>query len=158
MSINLNKYHKNLMKDFKEYLGIDESDIKGMNYAKTKDYLLKLFERVGNMIKSIKDEPYSIKNCLYFLSKVEVFPGYRQQADELEEHIKELIKLHPTVDMETILNRQLTNINAKKYTLAEKTDEKEKGKILSSFSIMSILSYSLLLVGVRLYFTIDSTF
>jgi hypothetical protein len=42
--------------------------------------LLRLFERVGNLIKGIVEEPYVIKNCLYMLEKVDAIPGYREQA------------------------------------------------------------------------------
>lgn len=64
----------------KRVLGIEESLVKD-NYPKLKDYLLKLFERVGNLVRSIKEEPYIIKSCLYLLEKVEAIPGYRQQAE-----------------------------------------------------------------------------
>jgi hypothetical protein len=64
----------------KRILGIEENLIKD-NYPKLKEYLLKLYERVGNMIKSIKDEPYIIKNCLYMLEKVDSIPSYKQQAE-----------------------------------------------------------------------------
>jgi hypothetical protein len=46
-----------------------------------KDYLLRLFERISNCIKNVKEEPYIIKNALYLLDKLEVIPAYRQQAE-----------------------------------------------------------------------------
>lgn len=78
-----------LTQDLKKILGVEETPGKD-NYPKLRDYLVRLFERVGNIVKSIKEEPYIIKNCLYLLEKVESIPGYKQQADELIEHMNEL--------------------------------------------------------------------
>jgi len=50
----------------KKFLGIDETFIEE-NYPRLKKQFLRLYIRFGNMIKSIKDEPYSIRNCLYLL-------------------------------------------------------------------------------------------
>lgn len=75
--------------DLKKTLGVEQAPGKD-NYPKLRDYLLKLFERVGNIIKSIKEEPYIIKNCLYLLEKVDSIPGYKQQADDLTQHLTEL--------------------------------------------------------------------
>ena len=38
----------------KRILGVEESQGKD-NYLKLRDYLIKLFERVGNIVKSIKE-------------------------------------------------------------------------------------------------------
>ena len=43
---------------------------------KLKDYLVKLYERVGNTLRGVKEEPYLIKNCLYILEKVDSIPSY----------------------------------------------------------------------------------
>lgn len=67
---------------------MDPEVFKEEKYLNLKKYLLTLYERVGNLIKSIKDEPYNIKNCLYLLEKVDSIPGYKQQAEDLEIHMK----------------------------------------------------------------------
>jgi len=74
------------MKDLKRTLGVEDPPGKD-NYPKLRDYLLRPFERVGNIIMSIKEEPYIIKNCLYLLEKVDSIPGYKQQADDLMRHL-----------------------------------------------------------------------
>jgi hypothetical protein len=50
-------------------LGVDEAFIEE-SYSRLKKQFLRLYIRFGNIVKSIKDEPYSIRNCLYLLEKV----------------------------------------------------------------------------------------
>jgi hypothetical protein len=78
------------MQDLSKILGVEESSEKKDNYPKLKDYLIILFERVGNTIRGVKEEPYLIKNCLYILEKVDSIPSYKEQADELAQHMNEL--------------------------------------------------------------------
>jgi hypothetical protein len=109
----------------KRILGVEDSAGKD-SYPKLRDYLIKLFERVGNVVKSIKEEPYIIKNCLYLLEKVESIPGYKQQAEELMQHMNELKEMYTAVDMRTILDRQVAILTNKRNDLPEKPEENKK--------------------------------
>jgi hypothetical protein len=84
-----------------------------------------MFERVGNIFKSIKEEPYIIKNCLYLLEKVDSIPGYKQQADELMAYMNELKELYTQVDMRTILDRQIAMLATKKNDLPDRPEDKK---------------------------------
>jgi hypothetical protein len=84
-----------------------------------------LFERVGNTIRGVKEEPYLIKNCLYILEKVDSIPSFKEQADELAQHMNELKELFPTVDMRTSLDRQIAILTAKKNDLPDRPEEKK---------------------------------
>ena len=109
----------------KRVLGVEEPVGKD-NYPKLKDYLVKLFERVGHIIRSIKEEPYIIKNCLYLLEKVDSIPSYKEQADELVAHMTELRdNFKEVVDMRTIFNRQIDIIANKKNDLPPKPEKIE---------------------------------
>lgn len=99
----------------KRFLGIDESFFED-NYQKTKKQFLKLFMRFLNIVKSIKDEPYSIKNCLYLLEKVDLIPAYKKQAEDLENYLKQLKDKYPTI-LITIIEVQLSILGQKKKTL-----------------------------------------
>ena len=43
-----------MIQDMKKHLNIEESLVKDY-YPKVREYLIKLFERTGNLIKTIKD-------------------------------------------------------------------------------------------------------
>ncbi len=60
------------------------------------------------------------------LEKVDSIPGYKGQAYELEDHLRQLKEVHKTVDMQLILDRQIAIINGKKPLLAEKPDDKPR--------------------------------
>lgn len=73
----------------KKWLGIDEQFVEE-NFQRLKKQFIKLYVRFGNIVKSIKDEPYNIKNCLYLLEKVDIIPAYKKQAEDLENHLRML--------------------------------------------------------------------
>ncbi len=62
----LQQVNNNFIQDIKKYLWIEEHKLKD-KYSKLKEYLLKLYQRAGNLIQTIKDQPFVIKNCLYLL-------------------------------------------------------------------------------------------
>ena len=112
----------------KRTLGVEDPPGKD-SYQKLKDYLLILFERVGHIIRSIKEEPYIIKNCLYLLEKIDSIPTYKQQADELISHMTDLKEeFTSAVDMRTILDRQIAIIASKKNDLPVKPQRQEDPK------------------------------
>lgn len=73
-------------------------------------------------MKSIKDEPYNIKNCLYLLEKVDIIPAYKKQAEELENYLKQLKEKYAQ-SLQTIIEMQLSIIGQKKKTLPVIEDE-----------------------------------
>lgn len=95
-----------------------------------KDFLLsKMFDRIIMYIKTVKDEPYLIKNSLYLLDKLEVIPACKQQADELEAYLEEL-KIFKQKDMESVIKRTLDMLSRKKSQLPDRPvlDDKKKDK------------------------------
>lgn len=68
-----------MTQDLKKWLGIQENFV-DENYSRLKKQFIRLYVRFGNIVKSIKDEPYNIKNALYLLEKVDIIPAYKKQA------------------------------------------------------------------------------
>lgn len=118
---NFSKYMMPLIKDLKKWLAIDELFVEE-NYSKLKKQFIKLYVRFGNIVKSIKDEPYNIKNCLYLLEKVDIIPAYKKQAEELENYLKQLKEKYAQ-SLQTIIEMQLSIIGQKKKTLPVIEDE-----------------------------------
>lgn len=83
---------------------------------------------MGNTLRGVKEESYLIKNCLYILEKVDSIPSYKEQADELAQHMNELKELYPTVDMRTSLDRQIAILTAKKNELPDRPERIEDKK------------------------------
>lgn len=96
-----------------------------------KDFLLsKMFDRIIMYIKTVKDEPYLIKNSLYLLDKLEVIPACKQQAEELEAYLDELKKNFTQKDMESVIKRTYDVLVKKKNQLPDRPvlDDKKKDK------------------------------
>jgi hypothetical protein len=84
-----------------------------------KDYLLnKMFDRIVLYIKSVKEEPYLIKNALYLLDKLEIIPAFKQQAEELEVYMKDIKdRFYSLKDMKPIIDRLISVLTRKKTSL-----------------------------------------
>lgn len=62
------------------------------------------------------------------MEKVDSIPSYKEQADELAQHMNELKELYPTVDMRTSLDRQIAILTAKKAELPDRPERIEDKK------------------------------
>lgn len=59
------------------------------------------------------------------LEKVDSIPSYKEQADELEQHMLALKAQYDTVDMRTILDRQIAILKTKRIELPDKPEDKK---------------------------------
>lgn len=95
-----------------------------------KDYLLnKMFDRVVIYIRSVKKEPYLIKNALYLLDKLDIIPAFKQQVEDLEAYMKDLKeRFYSLKDMKSIIDRITGSLAKKKSLLPERPIEKNKAQ------------------------------